>query len=677
MRTRTLFFALAFSFLPAGLFAQSAPLDHAEILGRLALDYSPSYIAHLVKTRGVSFSSSENFIYRVKLAGGDGILAERLLSTDTFGQSHSLSDPVPSDDHLAKCAELIHTGDIEPAEKECRAAIEENPKSPWPLLVTAQQLKFMVHRNSLGRPFPEFAKEAEGKRADLLRRAAALSPNLSSVHRELTSILPPVDARSELQKAYTLDAERLENGQQANGENGGFGVNPYRFSLGSQKDSSVPVASSNQPITIDPELLRTIKIEPDLASNHVALAVKYSEVGNFDRAENELQEAIRLEPDNPALHGGVAYFYLSRHNVDACLAQLQETIRIAPFAVFPRTDLAGALESLGRTPEAVTEFKNLLAIYPAAIRPSNALIELYLEHKDRKSAIEELRRSLHASSVSFADQSGFMDARFDDLYRLAFLLKENGELDAAAGQYLDLLRHGPDSAGLHNDYGNVLLDQRRLDEAISEYNEAIRLDPQMATPHHNIGVCLSLKKDIDGAIAQYRRALELNPNEPRTQVYLGAVLGLKGDRNAAMEQFRQATEKNPEDPNVHISLGFALEQIKDTPGAIKELKIALTLEPDSSEAQNNLAWLYVTAADRGLRNPAEALVLARRAVDSTQRANPSFLDTLAEALLLNGQPAEALATEEEALKLAPRNAELQSRLPHFQEAVKRPVSAKH
>jgi hypothetical protein len=57
MKLRALLPALLF--LPGCAFAQSAPLDRAEILGRLAQDYSPSYIAHLVKIRGVSFSSSE------------------------------------------------------------------------------------------------------------------------------------------------------------------------------------------------------------------------------------------------------------------------------------------------------------------------------------------------------------------------------------------------------------------------------------------------------------------------------------------------------------------------------------------------------------------------------------------------------------------------------------------
>src|SRR5437899_959203 len=87
---------------------QKVPLDQTEILGRLAAGNTASYVAHLVKTRGVSFSVSQDFLYRVKLAGGEGILTERLLSAEQSGQPQSVFGKEASLKRLAKCAELIH-----------------------------------------------------------------------------------------------------------------------------------------------------------------------------------------------------------------------------------------------------------------------------------------------------------------------------------------------------------------------------------------------------------------------------------------------------------------------------------------------------------------------------------------------------------------------------------------
>jgi tetratricopeptide (TPR) repeat protein len=665
MKTRTLFLAPVLLFAPSELFAQAIPLDQTEILGRLAAAYSPSYVGHLVKTRGVSFSPAPDFIFRVKLAGGDGVLVERLSSASPSASTVSASADQPVK-HLAKCAELIHTGDLDSAEKECRASIEESPKSPWPLLLTAQLLQRSFSYTSATQD-----KELIAERAALVSRAVTLAPHLAMAHQAFATTAPPQVAMVELQAAGTADPENLENSEII-----GWGTAPNMFASAWRKDAGEPSASSNEPITIDPELLRHIQIDPDLAGNHVGLAYQYFQVRNFGNARNELAEAVRLEPDNSQLHLYLALFHFSRNDTDAAFAEFREAVRIVPYGTLQHMALAGAFELRGHTSEAITEIQNLIALRPADPQPSDFLVELYLEHKDRKSAIGELRRCLKASSLASADQAKFVDARYASLDHLANLLKEDRQLEAAAEQYLFLLRFKPDSAGLHNDYGNVLLDLRRMDDAIAEYNEAIRLDPTMSTPHHNIGLCLAMKKNLDRAIAEFRRTLELNPDEPRTQIFLGTALGQNGDLTAAMEQFRQVLEKNPEDADAHLSLAYALMQLKDTPGAIGELKRTLELRPDSPAAENDLAWLYATADDPKLRNPTEALRLARHAVESSPQPNAAFVDTLAEALLLNGQPAEALATELQAAKLDPENPEMQSRLARFREAASHLVAAK-
>ena len=57
-----------------------------------------------------------------------------------------------------------------------------------------------------------------------------------------------------------------------------------------------------------------------------------------------------------------------------------------------------------------------------------------------------------------------------------------------------------------------------------------------------------------------------------------------------------------------------------------------------------------------LRRWSEALGFAEQAVAKTQRKNPILLDTLAWAYYRNGKPADAVATEREALALLPANA---------------------
>src|SRR6201999_3622061 len=116
MRLRTLFISSLLMIVVPCLRAQSTRLDQTEILGRLAEGNSPSYVAHLVKVRGLRFSPTDDFVYRVKLAGGDGILVEHLSSKDSEPSVISSADQDVPVRRLAKCAELIHSGAIESAE---------------------------------------------------------------------------------------------------------------------------------------------------------------------------------------------------------------------------------------------------------------------------------------------------------------------------------------------------------------------------------------------------------------------------------------------------------------------------------------------------------------------------------------------------------------------------------
>lgn len=466
---------------------QEVPLDQTEILGRLAAGNTPSYVAHLVKTRRVSFSVSQDFLYGVRLAGGEGILAERLLSAEPSGQPQSVLGKEASFKRLAKCAELIHAGATDLAEKECRISIEENPQSVWPVLATARLLQ---HYDLTGN-LVETSRENLEKRTELLRRAAALGPNLAMVHQAMAITLDPAEAVTELEKATRLDAEQLEVSETIAQEI------PRIAYVGGDEEGSDLAASSNEPAMIDPETARHMQIDPELASNHRRLALKYLQVGNFEKVESEFVEAIRLEPDNPAIRSDLAVYYLSRHNREGALGELRESVRIVPFGIVQHIFLAETLESFGDTPEAINELQSLTVMYPAASAASDSLVELYLEKKDPKAAIEELQRSLKASSLIYGDRSKFVEARYQDLNRLAHLLTESRDLDAAAEQYLFLLRYAPDSALLHNDYGNVLLEQRRLDQAITEFNEAIRLDPSLSSTHDSLATCLGRKKNVD------------------------------------------------------------------------------------------------------------------------------------------------------------------------------------
>lgn len=132
-----------------------------------------------------------------------------------------------------------------------------------------------------------------------------------------------------------------------------------------------------------------------------------------------------------------------------------------------------------------------------------------------------------------------------------------------------------------------------------------------------------LPQDLLGETPKARFAEALIRQKIREQPNSGLWLQILGDLQYSLNQERTA--------------GDSYEQ-------------ALRLAPDNTEALNNLAWLLLTAQEPTLRNPEKALLLAAKAAAKTR--TPHVLDTLATAHWANGNRAEALAVEEEALARA-------------------------
>jgi len=108
---------------------------------------------------------------------------------------------------------------------------------------------------------------------------------------------------------------------------------------------------------------------------------------------------------------------------------------------------------------------------------------------------------------------------------------------------------------------------------------------------------------------------------------------------------------------------------KQTREAIYAYHLLLLHDPGNALTMNNLAWSLLTTEDMSLRNPTQALDLAKKAVE--RQPNYVFLDTLAEAWYQNGDPARAVELQERALALggsSPQRGHLERQLKKFQRA---------
>lgn len=648
MRTRLTSLVLLAAALPGIALGQGAekPLTQAEILGRLAAGYSPSYVARLVKARGIGFSINENLLSAVRSAGGEGVLVEQLSTVDASGAPHSFFEAEGSTVDLAKCAESVRDGALGPAEKECLAATEANPESPWTWLAT---LHIFDKRGVSPR-----------ERIALLDRCAAAAPEFVPMHSTPTTELSTTMRREAVTKALLEAADSSDDAQ------------GYLYSSESEAEfRDQPELESPSPVIeeqIRSEIEKLFHTSSELARGHVIAAHYYQTLGEVAREQGELEEALQLEPGNAGIHYALGHFFRAQHQTEAELTEFQKAAQLVPYGLPEHQAIGESLGREGRTEEAISVWREFLGLAPENLPASNALVQLYLQKKDRGAAIAELRRSLKVSSESSRDEATYSNERFQDIDYLAQLLGESHEFIAAGDLYESQLRFHPESISLHNSYGNVLFAARRFAEAAAEYRVALQGAPELSLVHRNLGICFAAEKKLDDAISEFRRAQETDPEDRSVRIVLGDALVQKGELNGAMEQYREVLASDPEDAVALTHLAHTFFENNDAASAVAELAHALELKPDFPEAENELARIYATSSDPQYHKPLLALAAARKAVQGSQDPVPGFLDTLAEALLQNGQPGDALKAEEQAAVLDQEDPARQNRLVRFRQA---------
>ena len=185
-------------------------------------------------------------------------------------------------------------------------------------------------------------------------------------------------------------------------------------------------------------------------------------------------------------------------------------------------------------------------------------------------------------------------------------------------------------------------------------------------------MALAGRGQIDEAIAQYRKALEIEPNLAEAHNNFGVVLGQSGRFGEAVAHFQQALKSKPDYAEAHNNLGNALAGQGKIAEAVVQWREAVRLQPNQIAYVNNLAWVLATCPEASVRNGAEAVELAQRAVKLSGVRQPAILGTLAAAYAEAGRFSEAMHTARKALDLATQQNEqalarsLEAKLPLYE-----------
>jgi tetratricopeptide (TPR) repeat protein len=150
---------------------------------------------------------------------------------------------------------------------------------------------------------------------------------------------------------------------------------------------------------------------------------------------------------------------------------------------------------------------------------------------------------------------------------------------------------------------------------VASYREAVRLNPDFAIAHNSLGLALSDQALLDEAAVSFREAIRLEPTFPLFHNNLANVHFKKGEVDEAIAGWRAAIALDPEFVMALQNLATVLAHTGQVGESIDVLRTVIRLNPDQAPACNDLAWRLATAADVTLRDAAEAVTLAKKAVE--------------------------------------------------------------
>jgi tetratricopeptide (TPR) repeat protein len=186
---------------------------------------------------------------------------------------------------------------------------------------------------------------------------------------------------------------------------------------------------------------------------------------------------------------------------DEALARYARAAQLAPDAF--RLPLAQALDTSGKSAEAIREYQGILSLDPSNGPANEGLGHLFFRTGQYASAAPLLRRAA--------------DGRADDpvlQQELAYALEQSGQSAQAVEVYRNVLRLAPEADVTRGRLAEVLFQQGKKDEAIALTQEGLQRTPDVPILHRNLGNLLERAGRTAEAIQEYRAYARLAPNAP-------------------------------------------------------------------------------------------------------------------------------------------------------------------
>src|SRR5215472_439715 len=385
--------------------------------------------------------------------------------------------------------------------------------------------------------------------------------------------------------------------------------------------------------------------------------------GKPEQAGQEVDQILKEEPGDPAANAVKASLLLATRkpeNIAKAVAQLQPVVEKNPDNASLRFTLGRALAAKGDLDGARTQFQEAIKRQRNYLEPRLALIELSQAKKDYPAMLQYSSDALainpNLSAIRLIHAVALINTRNDVqgrkeldilakaypqnrevLLQLAMVALRDKKFKDAEEQFRKLAQVNSNDLRPMQGLVETLAAENQLDRAVGLLQDEVKRSPQNNQVRYLLAYTAQLDGKYDVAMERYQELLRAAPNSPQLYVALGTTYRFKKDYASALSQYQKAASLAPNDAAPLVAMADVMDVSGRKAEALANYRRALKLKPDNAVIMNNTAYLIAETGG----STEEALKLAQKAVqlDSKQ---PRFNDTLGWVYLKKNLPDSAL-----------------------------------
>ena len=358
---------------------------------------------------------------------------------------------------------------------------------------------------------------------------------------------------------------------------------------------------------ITPRLEQAAKVDSKNLALQYALADRYNEVGQVERAEALYKQLLLAQPSTQG-YAALASSLFKRKKGDELFKVILEAVG-RPGGFDAVKDQIQGIANDEKLAEQVLEAGFKMAKDDPETLGRNGLqilakIGRDADKRDKLLPLQRLEIDRNPSPQTYKEYFS--------------LLFEMRRFDDAAQACEEMFKRFPDerNGGQLRELGLTFRLAEKPDRAITAYREALRLDPNDLDAKFQLAITLSQTGKVDESVAMLREAAKNSPVfAAKITSALGSVLSTAGRNQEAIAVYHELLERYPNDDDIiksaHSALSIVYVNMGDYAKGEAELEVLLARTPDEPGVNNDLGYLY---ADQG-KNLEKAETMIRKAVE--------------------------------------------------------------